>query len=557
VKRLRIGTRKSRLALIQSELVAKKLWRLGVPTEMVEIVTEGDLRAKDSPIADGVFVADLEQALRSGEIDLAVHSAKDVPLDLDPALPLVAFPDRADPRDVLVTRHGERSLSELPYGARVGTDSPRRTAFALAMRPDLSIFPLMGNVDVRVARLDAGEADALILAAAGLVRLGLEDRISVYLEPGVMPPAPAQGALAIQARREDRATLQVMRQIDRLAIRQAVVAERAILKAFGGGYSVPVGALATPAGNGRLNVVAGASTPDGSKRCVLTAVLVIDDVAVGAYVLARELHRRVPMPTRAVLDTRPEGDPRLASRFLQQGFRTVRIPTIAISLSRDSAELERARRELASYDWVVLTSKRGVQAICEGLAKPIPAGLRWAAVGATTERALNEWGIRVHVRPQIAVGEAIPAAMQELSSLRGARVLLPRSSAADDALPEALRRLGAEVRDLVAYESVRAPLASAEPLHQALLDPELEAVVFASGTAVRGFCELAGGAVKKARRLKILTIGPKTSAAARSAGLQVTAEAATPDGGGLSAALAYAHRKEVKQWLDSQITSFD
>src|SRR5262249_41161702 len=144
---------------------------LGVPSELVEIVTEGDLRPKDSPITDGVFVADLEQALRAGEIDIAVHSTKDVPLDLDPTLPLVAYPDRADPRDVLVTRLGERSITELPYRARVGTDSPRRTAFALAARPDLAIFPLLGNVDARVARLDAGEADVLILAAAGLVRL--------------------------------------------------------------------------------------------------------------------------------------------------------------------------------------------------------------------------------------------------------------------------------------------------------------------------------------------------------------------------------------------------
>jgi hydroxymethylbilane synthase len=139
VKTLHLGTRGSRLALVQGELIAKRLRQRGVAVELVTIVTEGDMRPIDSPIGDGVFVNDLEEALAGGTIDFAVHSAKDLPLDLGPALPIVAYPQRADPLDALVTRRGETSLAQLPPHARVGTDSARRTAFLLAVRPDLGL----------------------------------------------------------------------------------------------------------------------------------------------------------------------------------------------------------------------------------------------------------------------------------------------------------------------------------------------------------------------------------------------------------------------------------
>ena len=553
--RVRLGTRRSPLALVQSELVASKLRRLGVEVDLVEIVTEGDQRPKDAPIAEGVFVAALEGALRSRDIDLAVHSAKDVPLDVDPNLPLVAFPERGDPRDALVTRNGEQSFAELPFGARVGTDSPRRTAFAHAVRPDLRVFPLMGNVDARITRLDAGEAEALILAAAGLDRLGLSHRIAARLDAQRMPPAPAQGALVVQARRDDRDVRAALRLIDNPEVRVQVLAERAVLKAFGGGYTAPLGALAEPAGRTSLKVIAGAATADGLRCYVLTAVMPLDDLASGTYVHARGLHQRLPLPTRIVLDTRPEPDLQLAARLERQGFRTVHVPTLAIARTSDSTEMDHARRTLSRYDWVVLTSKRGVHALFDGLSGRAPARVRWAAVGDTTARALSERGIKVDAQPKVAVGEAIPAAMAEVAALHGARILLPRSDAADGSLPNELRRRGAHVDDIAAYQSIPGPVASANPLREALLNPDLEAVIFASGSAVRGFCELAGDALPRARGLKVLTIGPKCSAAALDAGFGVTAEALTPDGVGLSAALARGLKEEVRAWLESQIGS--
>lgn len=268
---LRLGTRGSRLALIQSDLVAQRLRAAGRDVELVRIVTEGDLRPVDVAIGDGIFVAALATALRRGEIDLAVHSAKDVPIDDELDLLIGAYPERADARDVLVTRAGGASLNGLAEGAVVGTDSPRRGGFLRAARSDLRVVPLHGNVDTRLRRLDDGEVDALVLAAAGLDRLGRGDRVDARFEPEVVAPAPGQGALAIQARGSDSEVLEILASIDSQDVRLCVESERAVLAATGGGCRAPVGALATVAG-GRLSLFAAAVTPDGGTRHSLTLV---------------------------------------------------------------------------------------------------------------------------------------------------------------------------------------------------------------------------------------------------------------------------------------------
>ena len=268
---LRLGTRGSRLALIQSDLVARRLRAAGRDVELVRIVTEGDVRPVDVAIGDGIFVAALATALRRGEIDLAVHSAKDVPLEEELDLLIGAYPERADARDVLVTRAGGASLNGLAEGAVVGTDSPRRGGFLRSARSDLRVVPLHGNVDTRLRRLDDGEVDALILAAAGLDRLGQGDRVDARFEPGVIAPAPGQGALAIQARGSDSEVLEILASIDSPDVRLCVESERAVLAATGGGCRAPVGALATVAG-GRLTLFAAAVTPDGETRHSLNLV---------------------------------------------------------------------------------------------------------------------------------------------------------------------------------------------------------------------------------------------------------------------------------------------
>jgi hydroxymethylbilane synthase len=256
--------------------------------ELVPIVTEGDVRPVDMSPGEGVFVAVIARALLAGEVDVAVHSAKDVPLEEEPGLLIAAYPERADPRDALITRHGGGSLSSLPKGAVVGTDSPRRTGFLLAARPDLKVVPLHGNVDTRLKRLDEGSTDAIVLAAAGIDRLGRGERIDERLDPDVIAPAPGQGALAVQVRRSDARLVELVSAIDDRDIRLAVEAERRVLSVTGGTCRAPVGALASVRGDSFTILAAGVNS-DGTDRLVQRA----EGVRSDASSLAERLGKRL------------------------------------------------------------------------------------------------------------------------------------------------------------------------------------------------------------------------------------------------------------------------
>ena len=285
---IRLGTRGSRLALVQSELVAQRLRRAGYQVQPVPIVTEGDVRPIDMSPGEGVFVAAIARALLAGEIDIAVHSAKDVPLEEDPGLAIAAYPERADPRDVLITRHGGASLLSLAPGSVIGTDSPRRAGFVLALRPDLNVIPLHGNVETRLHRLDQGAVDAIILAAAGIDRLGRQARIDERLEPDAVAPAPGQGALAVQVRRSDARITELISTIDDRDTRTSVEAEREVLRATGGTCRAPVGALASVNGN-ELTLLAAGVNSDGSGKLVERARCSRD----GASDVAARMGRRL------------------------------------------------------------------------------------------------------------------------------------------------------------------------------------------------------------------------------------------------------------------------
>lgn len=236
---LRIGTRGSALARAQTDLVARAL---RVEAEVRVVRTTGD--ASDRPIpdlGDGVFVTAIEDALRRGDIDVAVHSLKDLPTAERPGLVIAAIPEREDPRDVLVTR-ARGGLATLPRGAVVGTSSPRRDAFLHALRPDAVTRPIRGNVDTRIGKVRAGEYDATILALAGMRRLGIGVDAAEILDPRECPPAPGQGALAVQCRVDDRATLSLLRALDHAPTRRAVEAERELLRLLGASCEIPLGA---------------------------------------------------------------------------------------------------------------------------------------------------------------------------------------------------------------------------------------------------------------------------------------------------------------------------
>lgn len=242
--KLRIATRKSKLALTQTGWVAEQLKALqpGLEIELVTVITVGD-RVQDVPLSQiggkGLFVSEVEQTVLEGRADLAVHSLKDVPAELAAGLCLACVPEREDPRDVLVTTSGE-SLDDLFAGARIGTNSLRRTLQLRAQRNDLAYAMLRGNVDTRLAKLEAGEYQAIVLAYAGLRRLGLADRPLAPLPVATSVPAVGQGALAIEARIDDGPTIELLARLEDPKTRLCVDAERAFLRALGGDCSTPL-----------------------------------------------------------------------------------------------------------------------------------------------------------------------------------------------------------------------------------------------------------------------------------------------------------------------------
>ena len=287
---LRLGTRRSRLALTQSQWVADAITAAtGVPVELVHIVTEGDVsKAAIAQLGGtGVFVTAIRQALHEGRVDLAVHSYKDLPTAAEPGLVLAAVPVREDPRDALVARDG-LTLGELPQGARVGTGAPRRAAQLRALGLGLQILDLRGNVDTRLGKVASGELDAVVLALAGLRRLGRDGEVSEILDPIQVLPAPAQGALAIECRADDEHVLAAVAALEHADSRAAVAAERAVLAALEAGCSAPVGALAV--------VAEGDDGPEVFLRASVTAVdgsAAVRQSATGAVTDAEGVGRRL------------------------------------------------------------------------------------------------------------------------------------------------------------------------------------------------------------------------------------------------------------------------
>lgn len=301
---LRIGTRGSLLATTQAGTVRDALVAAGHPAELVIITTKGDVTPGPvQRIGVGVFTAELREALLAGDVDIAVHSYKDLPTFQDSRLVIGAVPPREDSRDALVARDG-LVLGELPAGSKVGTSAPRRRAQLAALGLGLQLEPLRGNIDTRLGKVDSGELDAIVIARAGLSRIGRLDRVTEALEPVQMLPAPSQGALAVECRADDPETIALVAPLDDAPSRASVVAERALLAELEAGCTAPVGALAEIVesldDDGRvieeLSVRGCAAALDGSD--------VLRASAVGAPERAEELGRAV---ARELLDLGARG----------------------------------------------------------------------------------------------------------------------------------------------------------------------------------------------------------------------------------------------------------
>ncbi|MEU5525193.1 hydroxymethylbilane synthase [Streptomyces sp. NPDC047860] len=298
-KALRLGTRRSKLALAQSGQVADAVSQVtGRPVELVEITTYGDVsREHLAQIGGtGVFVAALREALARGEVDFAVHSLKDLPTTQPDALVVAAIPVREDPRDVMITREGLK-LTDLPRGARIGTGSPRRmaqlNAYARSHGMEIETVPIRGNVDTRIGYVRKGELDAVVLAAAGMNRIGRSDEVTDFLSVDTILPAPGQGALAVECTADNADLIAALAELDDPLTRAAVTAERSLLAALEAGCSAPVGALADLLPDGqvvkemRLRGVVGST--DGATLVQLSTTGPVPETHEAATALGREL----------------------------------------------------------------------------------------------------------------------------------------------------------------------------------------------------------------------------------------------------------------------------
>ena len=299
-----IASRGSQLALWQARWVSAQLTAAGHQCRIAIVKTTGDT-ISEVPLAKvgtmvgtkGLFTKEIEEALLDGRADLAVHSLKDLPTELPAGLVLAAVPEREDARDAIVVKGVAKRIADLPEGARMGTSSLRRAAQLRNLRPDLVVESIRGNLDTRLRKLDEGQYDAILLAAAGLKRLGWGDRIAEILDPDRMCPAVGQGALAIETR-PSGAGFEAVKPLEHDATRAAVTAERGLLRALGGGCQVPIGAHANVA-DGRVHLVAVVASPDGAALVRAEGELAVGDAAELGRRLGAELLER---GARAILD---------------------------------------------------------------------------------------------------------------------------------------------------------------------------------------------------------------------------------------------------------------
>lgn len=546
-KRLVVGSRKSGLALWQTEHVIGLLQHAwpDVALEIRSYTTEGDdnlATALPEIGGKGVFTSRLEQALAVEEIDLAVHSLKDLPVDTGREFTIGAVTSRTDPRDCLVARNAW-TLATLPHGAVVGTSSLRRQGQLLARRPDLLVKAIRGNVDTRVRKVLDGEYDAALLAAAGVTRLGLAAHVTEWIPADAILPAPGQGALAVQCRTGDKETLLRLAAIDEPGVRAAVEAERGFLQHLGGGCSAPIAAYARLE-KGRLRMTGLVASPEGGR------VVRVEDEAEDGRMLARRLAERAldegaqsiltefrgrtsaarlaaqngVLEGRRVVVTRARAEAELlCEKLAALGATPICAPAIKIEPVDDLRSLDDAIARITSFDWVVFTSTDAVEIFCRrwthaGRAPADLRGVKVAAVGPVTARALGAWGAQPDFVPDEFAGGPLA---EGLAIAPGHRVLLPRAEIARHETVEILERRGATVVVLPIYRTVAAEIDRTviEDIRRGV-----DAVLFTSGSTVQHFMHIMRehdpGFVFPAQT-RIMCIGPVTASAAREAGLRV------------------------------------
>ncbi|MCW1969624.1 MAG: hydroxymethylbilane synthase [Anaerolineae bacterium] len=600
MNKLIIGTRGSKLSLTQTNLIATQLQQIHPDlTITIEVIsTKGD-RILDLPLSKvgdkGLFVKEIEQALLDGHIDLAVHSAKDLPSHLPDQLTLAAFPARTAAQDVLImpadTQPNEKHhhlYDVLAPHTRVGTSSLRRTSQLLAVRPDLRISTMRGNIDTRLRKLAQGEHDAIVLAAAGLARLGLgqmdcevseftldHTRFRAYFIPNeIMLPAVGQGALAIETRADDHSTIALVRSIDDAQTRMCVLAERAFLRRIGGGCQLPNAAYAEFRA-GQLAIQGLIASLDGQTilRAEVTSAGQMTTQTpeslgdqLGQQLLSHPLAQFTtlishatqikpksaqPLHGKRIVITRPEErTDAFAQKLTDFGAEVIRYPVIAYAALQDTSNFDAAMRAMINgdYDWVAVTSVQSVRCMAAWLRQnrtALPA-LRIAAVGEATahecRELLNVASVLVpehHDAAHLAIAMSslptgdLATTQPSRNGLIGSRILLLNADIARPTLQHQLQRNGAMVDRVVAYHTIPNPQKPSATLSHALLNGDIAAITFTSGSTVRSFIQQVGPVSSNvAKNTKMVCIGPMTAQIAMENGITdpIVADTTTDDG---------------------------
>ena len=559
-QRLVIGSRGSELALWQARYIQQRLKdaHAGLEVEIEIITSKGD-KIQDVPLAKiggkGLFTKELEVALLDGSIDLAVHSLKDLPTELPAGLALGAVPEREQAQDAFVGRTAQ-TLAELAEGATVGTSSLRRCAQLLAARPDLNIVDLRGNVPTRVEKLESEGMDAIILAAAGLIRLEMAEHISETLDHDVMLPAVSQGALGIEIRDNDPRVAELVGVLHDEATYNAVTAERALLSGLGGGCQTPLGASCVQTGDS-LALKARIVSPDGTQVFDValegTAATAQDMgqaaaqalLAQGADVIVAALDAGTeatgtPLQGKHIVITRAKAQSEKLTQALEGlGAEVTAFPTIEV----DAVTPEAPICEAAFCDWLIFTSANGVRYFQQALKNQGRqledfASVSICAIGTATASLLQELGLSVSLTPNTATAEELGKTLTALEGdLAGKRIVLPRGNLARTELPEHLREAGASVTEVVVYET-RCTHPD-EAAIAALMAATPDAVTFTSASTAENLATILGNEAlaELAAKTRFASIGPVTTEALDILGYGPAIEAEQHDIPGLVRAL--------------------
>lgn len=523
-----IGTRGSQLSLAQTQIVKDQL-QIIFPNKNLEIriiTTTGDRNMKPVPldsVGKGWFTKELDKALLTGTIDLAVHSLKDIPETLPEGLVIACIPKREDPREALITKDNV-PFAKLKIGAIIGTDSTRRKSQILDKRPDLIVKSIRGNVNTRVQKLKKGEYDGIFLAVAGLKRLGMDNLITEYFSPKDMIPSPGQGALAVVVKKENKAIYKALQKLTHRETSIAVKAERAFSQTLGGGCKTPIGAYAEV--KGQELVLKGFVGSLNGKKVYKTFIRWARDYPERAgKELARKFLDKGYLPfalSQFVVITRPVNTTiKMQKQIEALGFFTYFFPSIAVAKTSLSKQSKKVLIQLDFFDWIVFTSQNGVRFFLTDLAElgiPISKLKRkkLAAVGEKTAKAIKKYGLSVNFVPSKFTTERLS---EELPKVEGKKILMARANLATPLLSKRLKERGAQVTDMPIYETTY--IENDNPEFELLVaDKKIYCLTFTSPSTVKGFFNNIKNSPQKnvILELPVLSIGPVTTKALKELG---------------------------------------